>query len=114
MAIEADDRLSFDLPNHDARQARRIKAGLVQVLVDQAVARFDGVLLRISFPLCERERLPSSVYEVPKAAIIGTLRHLPSEEKFVFPDCAAVTGVHEACPREAVVNSDHGEPVGAR
>lgn len=40
--------------------------------------------------LCELEWVLSSVYEVPKAAIIETLRHLLDAEEFAFLDRAAV------------------------
>ena len=66
----------FRLLNDDARQARQAKA-----LIDQAVSRFDRVLLP-DIVLCELEWVLSSVYEVPKAAIIETLRHLLDAEEW--------------------------------
>ena len=56
------------LLNDDARQS-----GQAQALVDQAVFRSDKVLLP-DIVLCEMEWVLSSVYKVPKAAIIETLR----------------------------------------
>ena len=74
------------LLNDDARQARQ-----AQALIDQAVSRSDTVLLP-DIVLCEVEWVLSSVYEVPKAAIVETLRRLLDADEFAFLDRAAVTG----------------------
>ena len=74
------------LLNDDARQARQ-----AQALIDQAVSRSDKVLLP-DIVLCEVEWVLSSVYEVPKAAIVDTLRHLLDAEEFAFLDRTAVAG----------------------
>lgn len=74
------------LLNDDVRQARQ-----AQALIDQAVSRSDTVLLP-DIVLCEVEWVLSSVYEVPKGAIVETLRRLLDADEFAFLDCAAVTG----------------------
>ena len=74
------------LLNDDARQARQ-----AQALIDQAVSRSDTVLLP-DIVLCEVEWVLSSVYEVPKGAIVETLRRLLDADEFAFLDRAAVTG----------------------
>jgi len=74
------------LLNDDARQARQ-----AQALLDQAMSRSDKILLP-DIVLCELEWVLSSVHEVPKAAIIETLRRLLDAEEFAFLDRAAVTG----------------------
>ena len=73
------------LLNDDASQARK-----AQALLDQAVSRSDKVLLP-DIVLCELEWVLGSVYEVPKAQIIETLRHLLGAEEFAFLNRAAVT-----------------------
>ena len=73
------------LLNDDARQARQ-----AQALVDQAMSRSDRILLP-DIVLCEMEWVLSSVYGVPRAAIIETLRRLLDAEEFAFLDRAAVT-----------------------
>ena len=73
------------LLNDDARQARQ-----AQVLVDRAMSRSDKILLP-DIVLCEMEWVLSSVYEVPRAAIIETLRRLLDAEEFTFLDRAAMT-----------------------
>jgi len=74
------------LLNDDARQSRQ-----AQALMDQAVSRSDKVLLP-DIVLCELEWVLSSVYKVPKTAIIETLRRLLDAEEFAFLDRAAVAG----------------------
>ena len=74
------------LLNDDAQQS-----GRAQALVDQAVSRSDKVLLP-DIVLCELEWVLGSVYEVPKAEIIETLRRLLDAEEFAFLDRAAVAG----------------------
>ena len=74
------------LLNDDARQSRQ-----AQALIDQAVSRSDKVLVP-DIVLCELEWVLSSVYAVPKAAIIETLRRLLDAEEFAFLDRAAVAG----------------------
>ena len=60
-------------------------------MLDQAASRSDKVLLP-DIVLCELEWVLSSVYEVPKAAIIETLQRLLDAEEFAFLDRAAVAG----------------------
>ena len=74
------------LLNDDARQARR-----AQALIDEAMSRSDTVLLP-DIVLCEVEWVLSSVYEVPKDAIVETLRRLLDADEFTFIDRTAVTG----------------------
>ena len=72
------------LLNDDARQTR-----IAQGLLDHAVARSGKVLLP-DIVLCELEWVLDSVYEVPKAEIIETLRRLLDAEEFALLDRAAV------------------------
>ena len=74
------------LLDDDARQA-----WMAQALLDHAVARPDKVLLP-DIVLCELEWVLNSVYEVPKAEIIETLRRLLDAEEFAFLDRATVAG----------------------
>ena len=72
------------LLNDDVRQARK-----AQALIDRAVSGSDQILLP-DIVLCELEWVLDSVYEVPKAAIIKTLRRLLDAEEFAFLDRTAV------------------------
>ena len=74
------------LLNDDTRQAR-----MAQALLDHAVARSNKVLLP-DIVLCELEWVLDSVYEIPKAEIIETLRRLLDAEEFALLDRAAVAG----------------------
>ena len=77
------------LLNDDAGQARR-----AQALLEQAVSRSDKVLLP-DIVLCEVEWVLGSVYDVPKAQIAATLRHLLEADEFAFLSRAAVaTALH--------------------
>ena len=78
------------LLNDDARQARK-----AQALLDQAASRSDKVLLP-DIVLCKLEWVLGSVYEVPKAAIIETMRRLLGTEEFSFLDRVAVAGALNA------------------
>ena len=73
-------RLLLNDEPHQARQA--------QTLVDRAVSRSDRVLLP-DIVLCELEWVLGSVYDVPKAEIIKTLRHLLDTRVFAFLDRGA-------------------------
>ena len=74
------------LLNDDPRQSRQ-----AQALVDGAVARSDQVLLP-DIVLCELEWVLDSVYSVPKAEIVRTLRRLLDASVFAFLDRSAVAG----------------------
>ena len=89
------------LLNDDARQARQ-----AQALIDQAVSRSDRVLLP-DIVLCELEWVLSSVYTVPKAVIIETLRRLLDAEEFAFLDRVAVTGALNGCEGGGADFSDY-------
>ena len=103
-----DPLIAFDsnvllrlLLNDDARQAR-----VAQALLDHAVSRSDKVLLP-DIVLCELEWVLDSVYEVPKAESIGTLRRLLDAEEFAFLDRAAVAGSLNACEVGSADFSDY-------
>lgn len=72
------------LLDDDARQARK-----AQALLEQTQSRSDKVLLP-DIVLCEVEWVLSSVYKVPKAEIIETLRHLLEADEFEFFNRGAV------------------------
>ena len=60
--------------------------------------------------LCKLEWVLDSVFEVPKAEIIGTLRRLLDAEEFAFLDRAAVAGALNACEVGSADFSDY--PIG--
>ena len=89
------------LLNDDAPQARK-----AQALLDQAASRSDKVLLP-DIVLCELEWVLDSVYQVPRPAIIETLRRLLDAEEFAFLDRAAVAGALEGYERGSADFSDY-------
>lgn len=89
------------LLNDDAQQARK-----AQALLEQAVSRSDRVLLP-DIVLCEVEWVLGSVYDVPKARISATLRHLLEADEFAFLNRAAVATALNAYENGSAEFSDY-------
>lgn len=73
------------LLDDDPPQARK-----AQALLEQTISKSDKVLLP-DIVLCEVEWVLSSVYKVPRAEIIETLRHLLEADEFAFLNRSAVS-----------------------
>ena len=89
------------LLNDDAQQARK-----AQALLEQAASRSDKVLLP-DIVLCEVEWVLGSVYDVPKAQIAATLRHLLEADEFAFLNRAGVATALNAYENGSAEFSDY-------